>query len=93
MASGKHAKADRESEIAPTGDDAEAPGTESEVPAMTHPEEMRTTIEIDIAGRVRFRATARATPAGLVSVALLLAAIMVPLAWANRGHAPARRRP
>ena len=86
MGSGKRAKA--AAERAASEDQA----TTAETGPAAHPEELRTTVEIDIAGVVTFRASARATPAGIVSVALLLAAIMVPLAWASRRRAPGRRR-
>lgn len=87
MGSGKHRKAEAAPDILPAED---APAPAAAAPA-THPEEMRATVEIDIAGKVTFRATARATPAGLVSVAILLAAVMVPLAWTSRGRAVGRR--
>ncbi|GAB0116183.1 hypothetical protein [Acidisoma sp. 7E03] len=47
-------------------------------------EELRATVEVDIAGRVRFRATARTTPAGVVAAALVTAAATIPLIWIAR---------
>jgi hypothetical protein len=43
-----------------------------------HPEEMRGTVELRITDHVTLRASARATPAGLVGAAILLSAILVP---------------
>jgi hypothetical protein len=86
MGSGKRARA--AAERAASADQ----GATAETDPRTHPEELRVTVEIDIARKVTLRATARATPAGLVSVALVLAAVMVPLALASRGRAPRRHR-
>ncbi|AWN44747.1 hypothetical protein DK389_23355 [Methylobacterium durans] len=52
--------------------------------AAPHPEEMRATVDLTIGQSIAFRATARATPAGLVSAALLVAATLVPLVWLAR---------
>jgi hypothetical protein len=52
--------------------------------ALPHPEEMRATVELRFSKHVTLRATARATPAGLVAVALLLTAIIVPVMWSVR---------
>jgi hypothetical protein len=55
--------------------------------AAPHPEEMRTTVEIRIGSWFSLRATARATPAGLIATALLVTAILVPvLRFANRAR-------
>lgn len=80
MGAGKRAKL--ATERAAAEEQAAAPDIEP----LTHPEELRTTVEIDIAGKVTLRASVRATPAGIVSVAILLAAIMVPVAWASRSR-------
>jgi hypothetical protein len=47
--------------------------------AAPHPEEMRATVRLRIGSSVSLDATARATPAGLIAVGLLAAAIAVPL--------------
>jgi hypothetical protein len=44
-----------------------------------HPEEMRATVRLRIGNLVSLDATARATPAGVIALALLAAAIAVPL--------------
>lgn len=44
-----------------------------------HPEEMRATVRLRIGNSVSLDATARATPAGLIAVGLLITAIAVPL--------------
>ncbi|MFO1029235.1 MAG: hypothetical protein U1E70_29030 [Acetobacteraceae bacterium] len=48
--------------------------------AASHPEEMTGTVTCSIGNWATFTASGRATPAGLVSAALLLGAIMIPLA-------------
>jgi hypothetical protein len=52
--------------------------------SLPHPEEMRATVELRFSKHVTLRATARATPAGLVAAALLLTAILVPVMWGAR---------
>lgn len=47
--------------------------------AAPHPEEMRGTVRFRIGSLVSIDATARATPAGLISLGLLVTAIAVPL--------------
>ena len=47
--------------------------------AAPHPEEMRGTLRIWIGNSVSLDATARATPAGLITLGPLVAAIAVPL--------------
>ena len=47
--------------------------------AAPHPEEMKATIGFVVGRSVAFKASARATPAGLVATALLMTAIFVPL--------------
>lgn len=49
--------------------------------AAPHPEEMRASAELRLGRAVSLSASARATPAGLVAVGLLLSAVMIPLAW------------
>jgi hypothetical protein len=65
-------------------------GGNQAVTAAPHPEEMKATAEIHLGQSVHLRASARATPAGLVAVALLLCAVMVPLAWVAVARARAR---
>lgn len=52
--------------------------------AALHPEEMTATTEIRVGDRFSWKATARATPAGLVSVALLVSAVLIPAMWLCR---------
>lgn len=47
--------------------------------AAPHPEEMRATVRLRIGRSVSLDATARATPAGLIAVGLLVTAILAPL--------------
>ncbi len=47
--------------------------------AAPHPEEMRATVRLRIGSSVSLDATARATPAGLIAVGLLVTAILAPL--------------
>lgn len=60
--------------------------------ATPHPEEMRATVNIAIGRSVMITATARTTPAGLVTAALLVVAILVPMIWlaGPRRHRRAR---
>lgn len=60
--------------------------------AAPHPEEMRAALDLTIGKSVSIKATARATPAGLASAALLIAAILVPIAWLARARARERVR-
>jgi len=55
--------------------------SESDAPSApaAHPEEMRGAVELRITDHVTIRASARATPAGLVGAAILLSAILVPM--------------
>ena len=46
--------------------------------AAAHPEEMRATVRFRIGNSVSLDATARATPAGLIAVGLLVTAIALP---------------
>jgi hypothetical protein len=50
-------------------------------PAAVHPEEMKASIDLAIGSRVRLRATARATPAGLVAVALMTSSFLAAAGW------------
>jgi hypothetical protein len=52
-------------------------GSPSEAP---HPEEMRVSVDLRM-GNASLRATARATPAGLVAAALLVSAVLWPALW------------
>jgi hypothetical protein len=47
--------------------------------AAPHPEEMRGTVRFRIGNSVTIDATARATPAGLITLGLLVTAIAIPL--------------
>lgn len=49
-----------------------------------HPEEMRAVVKLRIGESIRFTATARATPAGIIAAALVTAAVTVPLIWIGR---------
>jgi hypothetical protein len=51
-----------------------------------HPEEMKGTVELRITNHVTLKATARATPAGLVGAAVLLSAVLIPIMWAKRAR-------
>jgi hypothetical protein len=57
-----------------------------EVPdtAAPHPEEMTATMEIKAGERFSWKATARTTPAGLVSAALFVSAVLIPILWLKR---------
>ena len=61
--------------------------------AAPHPEEMRAAVDLTIGKSVSIKATARATPAGLATAALLVAAVLVPMAWLARARARERVRP
>ncbi|HEY1863842.1 MAG TPA: hypothetical protein VGG77_09165 [Roseiarcus sp.] len=52
--------------------------------AAPHPEEMRGTVRFRIGNWVSIDATARATPAGLITLGLLVTAIAAPLLIAGR---------
>lgn len=55
--------------------------------AAPHPEELTAAVEVRAGNWLSIRATARATPAGLMATALLTAAILVPLLrFASRGR-------
>jgi len=54
--------------------------------AAPHPEEMKATVDLAIGRSVAIKATARATPAGLVAAALLVATILVPAIWLTRAR-------
>jgi hypothetical protein len=59
--------------------------------AAPHPEEMKATIDLTIGRSVTIKASARATPAGLLTAALLVAAILIPI-WLTRTRAHERVR-
>jgi hypothetical protein len=52
--------------------------------ASAHPEEMTATMEIRAGERFSWKATARSTPAGLISAALLFSAVVIPALWFRR---------
>jgi hypothetical protein len=62
-----------------------APESISET-AAPHPEEMKAAVDLAIGRSVTIRATARATPAGLLAAALLITAILVPVIWLTRTY-------
>jgi hypothetical protein len=70
--------------------DAE-PENQSDTTA-SHPEEMRAAVDLAIGKSVSIKATVRATPAGLATAALLIAAILVPLVWLARAQGCERIR-
>ena len=55
--------------------------------AAPHPEEMRAAVDLTIGKSVSIKATARATPAGLATAALLVAALLIPMVWLARTRA------
>jgi hypothetical protein len=65
----------------------------SPITSALHPEEMRGTVRFRIGKSVTIDATARATPAGLITLGLLVTAIAVPLLIAGkRDREDGRRR-
>ncbi len=54
--------------------------------AAPHPEEMKGTVTFKLGSMASVTATGRATPAGLISAALLACAILVPLVLLGRRH-------
>ncbi len=52
--------------------------------AAPHPEEMNGTIEIKLGNLVTITATGRTTPAGLIGAAVLVSAVLIPLAMMRR---------
>jgi hypothetical protein len=73
-------------------DDAERESEPENNPtAAPHPEEMKATIDVTVGRSVTIKAAARATPAGLVAAALLIAAILIPRIWLTRTRARERR--
>jgi hypothetical protein len=92
MGSKKRSRAQALERIA-EGEDAVAPDHENDddlsaedghPTAAAHPEEMKGTVELRITKHVTLKATARATPAGLVGAAVLLSAILIPIMWRKR---------
>ncbi len=55
--------------------------------AAAHPEEMRATVDLRIGNSVSIKATARATPAGLIAAALLISVVLIPAVWLFRTRA------
>lgn len=45
--------------------------------APTHPEEMKASVDLRIGNSVSLRATARATPAGLITAGIMVSAIVL----------------
>jgi hypothetical protein len=52
--------------------------------AAPHPEEMNAAIDVRVGNCVALKATARATPAGLMTMALLVSAVLIPALWIAR---------
>jgi hypothetical protein len=68
--------------------DAERNSEPENIPdTAPHPEEMKATIDLTIGRSVTVKASARATPAGLLTTALLVAAILIPMIWLTRTRA------
>jgi hypothetical protein len=61
----------------------EAAPSENSGTAAPHPEEMSATAELRIGDRLCWKATARATPAGLVAAALLVFVVVIPALWSR----------
>jgi hypothetical protein len=55
--------------------------------AAPHPEEMRLSLNLTLGSTVSLKASARATPAGLIAAALLVASIVAPSIWLLRSKA------
>ena len=64
----------------------------NEESGSSHPEEMKASVNLRIGDSIAITATARATPAGLVAAALLIAAIVIPLVWLTKDPARTRLR-
>jgi hypothetical protein len=60
--------------------------TDENATVAQHPEELKATMELRITDYITLRTTARATPAGLIGVALLLSAILIPVMWGVRSR-------
>jgi hypothetical protein len=56
--------------------------TDEEMPddAPSHPEEMKGTVELRFGNLATMTATGRTTPAGLIGAAILVSALLIPLA-------------
>ena len=52
--------------------------------ALTHPEEIKATVDFRLGDRVQLKATARTTPAGLVATGLLVSSILMAVAFVVR---------
>ena len=50
----------------------------------THPEEMKGTVELKLGNLATVTATGRTTPAGLIGAAVLVSAVLIPLAMMIR---------
>jgi hypothetical protein len=61
--------------------------------AAPHPEEMRGSVRLQIGNSVTIDATARATPAGLVTLGLLVTAIALPLLIVGKRNLRSARSP
>ena len=63
--------------------------------ALTHPEEIKATVDLRLGDRVQMKATARTTPAGLVATGLMISSILMAVAFVVRaagGRRDRRRR-
>jgi hypothetical protein len=74
-----------------TSDAEREAGPENILATASHPEEVKATFDLTVGKIVTIKATARATPAGLVTAALLMAAILIPMIWVTRTRARERR--
>ena len=77
-----------------TADDAERDSETGyhSATAAVHPEELRATVELRVGQLISIKARTRTTPAGLVTVALLISAILIPLVWRGKARAGERGR-
>jgi hypothetical protein len=51
------------------------------ITAAPHPEEMKASVDLVMGNILQMRATYRATPAGLIAVAFIVAAATLPWVW------------
>jgi hypothetical protein len=58
----------------------------SSATAAPHPEEMKLSVDLSFGQKVSIKASIRTTPAGLVSVALLVSSVLIPVVWLAHGR-------
>ncbi|MBS7812206.1 hypothetical protein [Roseococcus pinisoli] len=71
-----------EVELAPEAEDEPTP-----LATLTHPEEMRATVDVQLSSGSTLKATARWTPAGVVTMGVTMSSILLSAAaivWASR---------